>query len=105
MKTWLRLTLITLTVGGGFMGATVTLQAVFRFEFKNSQAMATALVFAVLYLFTLAAGLLLAHDPNRTKPLVIALALQLPTFTSPFIAYHFAPGLMLRFGVAQTGYF
>jgi hypothetical protein len=29
MKSWLRIILITMTVGGGFMGTAVTLQAIF----------------------------------------------------------------------------
>lgn len=91
MKTWLRLTLVTLTVGGGFLGFVYTLPM-----FSSTL---TALKFVeascslLLYSFVTVSGLIFVHDPDSTGPLFGALALQVPWVSSPVVLYHFSTGL------------
>ena len=47
----------------------------------------------VLYAFVAAAGLLFVYDPQRTRLLQAALAIQIPWISTPIIVYKFASGL------------
>lgn len=47
----------------------------------------------VLYAFVAAAGLLFVYDPQRTRLLQAALAIQIPWISTPIIVYKFAAGL------------
>ena len=100
MKTWLRLTLITVTVGGGFTGIAVTLQALFSPQ-AHPLAYFLILVCVGLYVFVTASGLIFVHDPQRTSPLIVALALQVPWVSSPLIAYKFAAGFHVTAGLVS----
>jgi len=92
MKPWLRLTLITMTVGGGFAGFAETLQYLF-----SSGASTLNLVMIVvsigMYVFVTASGLMFALDPRRTGPLVPALAAQILSISSSIFVYKFAAGI------------
>lgn len=90
MKTWLRLLLVLMTVGGGFTGVTVTSNL-----FNNSKeyVVAIALIFTILYAFVVAAGLLFVYDSHRTGPMLVAIGLQIPWVSLPVFEYHFAAGL------------
>jgi hypothetical protein len=105
MSTWLRLTLITLTVGGGFTGVVVSSQALFSPQVKGPALILMCSVFVTLYVFVLAAGLLLAHNPQRVMPVVAALALQIPVVSSPLVSYRFASGLVAAVGLGENGSF
>jgi hypothetical protein len=48
------------------------------------------MVFIGLYGLVTASGLIFVHDPKRTRPLVTAIALQIPWISSPIFVYHFA---------------
>ena len=98
MKLWIRLTLITMTVGGGFAGFAITLQSLFTTP--ASSTLVIMLVFIALYAFVTASGLLFVSDPARTGPLLTALAIQIPQFSSSVVAYRFAAGLEAAFGVS-----
>ncbi|MBI3476497.1 MAG: hypothetical protein HY010_12260 [Acidobacteria bacterium] len=104
MKTWLRLTLILITVGGGFTGAVLTLQSL-----PNSANHKFAfVVFAGLYVFVTVSGLAFVNDPQRTRPLLAAIAIQIPWITSPVIVYKFAAGVntvLSMSGPAHAGNF
>jgi phosphoglycerol transferase MdoB-like AlkP superfamily enzyme len=93
MKTWLRLTLITMTVGGGFAGIAVTLQALFNSPVASTLNLLAMIVFLGLYVFVTISGLIFVHDPKRTGPLMAALAIQIPSVSSSFIVYKFAVGV------------
>jgi hypothetical protein len=72
MKPWLRLTLITLTVGGGFTGVAFNVQAFQSGEITGAWTLASTL----LYGFVLISGLLLVYRPEVTLPVILALALR-----------------------------
>jgi hypothetical protein len=93
MKTWLRLLLVVLTVGGGFTGLTSTVNAFGAFEKYGLAAEVVGITFMVLYVFIVAAGLLFVHDSHCTRPMLVALALQIPWVSLPVFEYHFAAGL------------
>jgi hypothetical protein len=93
MKTWLRLLLVALTVGGGFTGLTYTLNAFGGFEKYGLAAELVGLAFMALYAFVIVAGLLFVHDLHCTRPLLVAIALQIPWVSLPVFEYHFAAGL------------
>lgn len=92
MKAWLRLTLITMTVGGGFAGFAGTLQSLFNSPGASTLKLVLIFIFACLYVFVTVSGLLFVNDPRRTGPLVAALALQVPWISSSLITYKFAAG-------------
>ncbi len=99
MKTWLRLTLITITVGGGFTGIVLTflsLQAPQNRDFPNLEVLAS---FFALYCYVIGSGLVFVCDPQRTRPIMMALAAQIPRISSPVIAYKFCAGFEAFFDV------
>jgi len=94
MKTWLRLTLITMTVGGGFTGAVLTFQSLLNSPKQSSFNLLLLAVFTAVYAYVTVAGLIFVHNPQRTRPLITALAIQIPWISSPMIVYKFAAGLL-----------
>ena len=90
MPSWLRMVLVTASVGGGFTGFVVILTAVGTPMPAASRIILVA--FAALYAFVVAAGLLFVHNPRRLMPLVVALALQVPSLSSPLVVYQFTAG-------------
>jgi len=99
MKNWLRLTLITLTVGGGFTGFSVTLQQLFNPQSQQPGYFVLLIVFLALYGFITASGLVFVQNPRRTGPLVVALAMQIPWVSSPLVAYRFTSGFHITIGL------
>lgn len=103
MKTWLRLTLVTMTVGGGFTAVVFTFRELESFFSSQSQKPVILLLLAVFLLLNAgvtASGLLFAHNPHRISPLIGALAIQVFSISSPLIAYRFAAGLGLVLSVS-----
>lgn len=92
MKTWLRLLLVTMTVGGGFSGITLSLEA-FHHPSGPTQLFLD-LLFLILFSFVTASGLIFVWNPNRTAPLIVALAIQIPWISCPVFEYHFSTGLL-----------
>ena len=88
MKTWLRLVLITMTTGGGFTGVVLTFQSLF-----HSEHWFVFLVFLFFYVFVTISGLWFVYDPRKTRPLIVALAIQIPWISTPLVVYKFAAGL------------
>ncbi len=106
MRAWLRLTLIAATVGGGFMGFVICLQAMIEAKNQPAAFYALMLAFSALYAFVTSSGLVFAHAPDRTRLLSFALAVQVPWVSSPLLAYRFAAGIMLSVGLfgGQPGF-
>jgi hypothetical protein len=99
MKPWLRLTLITLTVGGGFTGFVGTLPSLLR---HGSQQPVLFLMFAgflALYAFVAASGLLFIQNEKQILPLLIGFAVQVPWISSPVLAYQFTAGFNVSVGL------
>lgn len=98
MKPWLRLTLITMTVGGGFAGFAITFQTLQTGLTSHNQPILNLLlmgIFLVLNAGVTFSGLLFVYDPHRTSLLFAALAIQIPSISSSLIAYRFATGFEL----------
>jgi len=59
------------------------------------------LVFLALYVFVTVSGLLVVHNPQKTGPLLVAVAMQVPMFSSPLIAYKFASGFQITLAIVD----
>jgi hypothetical protein len=102
MKPWLRLTLITISVGGGFTGFALTFQALQSGLSSHTEPLLNLLIMGIFLLLNAgvaASGLLFVHDPECTRPLAASLAIQVPWISSPFLTYRFASGLELILSV------
>jgi hypothetical protein len=99
MNTWLRLTLITITVGGGFTGAAVSLQVLLGPQGRQISNFFLIGAFFFLFAFVTASGLMFVHNPEMKLPMVVALALQVPWVSSPFLAYKFAAGFQVSVAI------
>jgi hypothetical protein len=95
MKSWLRLTLITVTVGGGFTGVAITLQALLERQGQPPLYYVFMLAFLALFAFVTVSGLVFVHHPERTGPMIVTLALQIPWVSSPIITYKLAAGFQV----------
>ena len=95
MKPWLRLTLITVTVGGGFSGVAIALQSLLAAQNQPPVNYVLMLGFIALYAFVTTSGLVLVQDPKRIDLLIVALSLQVPWVSSPLIAYKFTAGFQV----------
>jgi|SRR5208283_4940343 len=103
MKTWLRLTLITITVGGGFTGVAITLQFLLNSEGQRGLNLSVAVVFLALYTYVTVCGLIFAQDAQQTRPLIAVLAIQIPWISSPLATYNFAAGFYAVVSVGSPG--
>jgi hypothetical protein len=101
MKTWFRWILLALTIGGGFTGLVVTVQAMFQSEGASFFQFLLFGGFAALYLFTVVSGLLFADNPKCTIPLMIVLILQIPWISSPILTYTFCAGFRITAGLVS----
>ena len=99
MKPWLRLVLVVTTVGGGFV-ATVAIIGVIQSRPKGLLAWLPIILFLALDVFVMASGLIFVQDPRKTRPLAVALGLQIPRISSYLLVYVFSTGLQLAFDVA-----
>ena len=98
MKPWLRLTLVVMTVGGGFAGFTYTFEHLQSGFSSHSEPLPNLILMGVFLLLNAGvtlSGLLFVYDSHRTNPLLAALAIQIPWVSSPLIAYRFATGFEL----------
>jgi len=95
MKPWLRLTLVTVTIGGGFTGVAITLQSLVSAQGQPPVYYVLMLAFFALYAFVTISGVVFVHDPSRIRLLIAAIALQIPWVSSPLIAYKFAAGFQI----------
>jgi hypothetical protein len=96
MRTWLRLTLVAITVGGGFPLVFGMYEAFRSDLIWNSPATVALLcIMAGVAIFVTVSGLLFVHDPRCIRPMQFAIALQIPWFSSPWFAYKMVYGLSL----------
>ena len=102
MKTWLRLTLITMTVGGGFAGVLLTLSSLFNSQSRGVTYLIFVVGFLAMFLFVMASGLLFVHDPRRVRPLLAALTMQTPWISTPLLVYKFAAEFHLAVSIGST---
>lgn len=91
MKTWLRLLLVTVTVGGGFGGVILALDLLYHLN--GWRQFMLSVIFFLCFLFVTVAGLIFVHNPKRTGLVLAALAMQIPWISSPVFVYQFATGL------------
>ncbi len=98
MNKWIRHILLALSIGGGFNGLVAAANAIVQFSNSLSSDF-VCVVFAALFLFVMASGLLFAENPTCTTPLIVALILQIPVIASPVVSYNFAAGFGVRCGL------
>jgi cytochrome b561 len=82
-------------VGGEFTGVAITLQLLCGPQAQRPANFILISGFLALFTFVTVSGLLFVHNPRRTRPLVVATAIQVPWFSSPFVAYKFAAGFQV----------
>ncbi len=99
MKPWLRLTLITVAVGGGFTGFAATLQQLLKPQNQQPAYFVLVFGFLSLYAFVTFSGLLLVLNERQTSPLLVAFALQIPWVSSPLLAFRFTAGFHVTVGL------
>jgi hypothetical protein len=99
MKTWLRLTVVAMTVGGGFTGFVVTLQTLLHPHNQKFPSLLSMIVFLVLYGYVTVSGLIIVENSSRTAPVLAAVALQVPSISSTVVTYIFNSGLSLFVGI------
>lgn len=105
MRTWLRLTLVVLTVGGGFCGLMV-LSDPRTLGIASGSPLVLDAIYAALaafHLFVLISGLLLVCNPKWRWPVVIALAVQVPVFFSSSLTFQMADGAYAAIGLTDPG--
>ena len=93
LRTLLRVALITMTVGGGFKGVILTVQLLASSDSSAVVQRVLVVMFLALYGFVAACGLWFACDRRRVRPLLAALAIQIPWVSTPLVVYKFAAGL------------
>src|ERR1700676_2445329 len=105
MKTWLRLTLVTMCVGGGFTGFAITLQSLLSSRTSPPFSLLLFAVSLALFASVTGSGLIFVCNPLRIRPIVAALAVQIPWVSSPLIVYKFAAGFhaVVGIGIADGG--
>ena len=99
MHVLLRLVFVTLTVGGGYAGFVATLPLLFHERASRVSYLLFVITFLCLYTFVVISGLFLVYDPKCKLPLLIAFALQIPSISSPIIAYSFTAGFYVTIAV------
>jgi len=86
MKAWLRLTLVTMSVGGGFTGFVGNFLIPSSY-YHNPRILLPLFVFAPLYAFITISGLMFVLHPDRTRLLMVAISLQILWISSPLFVY------------------
>ncbi|HEX8323680.1 MAG TPA: hypothetical protein VF595_07170 [Tepidisphaeraceae bacterium] len=107
MPNWVRLALVTLSIGGGFMGMTLTAGILFRHGTEPVAELLIGLIFLALYGLLILSGLILVQNRQNLKPLAAAFLLQVPVISSPAMTYRFSGGIYtpLLFGVNGVKWF
>ncbi len=104
MNTWIRLLLVTMTVGGGFTGVILVTQLLLSPQSQNTGNLIIMLIFVLLYLFILISGLIFVQNPDRTALLFVSLAIQIPVIHSPLISYQLTSGFSFIPGITSNGF-
>lgn len=99
MTTWLRMVLVLILVGGGFMGFSITSVAIVGGQTEGVSAKAVMAFLAAIYIFIVWAGLEFVQDPNRRILLYAALGLQTVWCSTPLLTYQLWGGANLNLGL------
>jgi hypothetical protein len=83
---------IILTIGGGFLGFVLTLQALLGAQDPKPIFYAIMAVFLVLYAYGIYTGMRIADGKSGTYHLIVFYGLQVPWISTPLIAYRFTSG-------------
>jgi hypothetical protein len=93
VRAWVRFVLTAVTVLGGMHGIALPLRALFS---PSSQGFVAAVLFGAMliaYTYVTVAGVIFWRQPNRRRPLIWALAIQIPWISLPGFVYKFSAGL------------
>lgn len=90
MKTWLRLLLVVSTVGGGFTGFSLMAGSFNSFMEHGLATELVGLTLMTLFAFVTITGLLFVYDSRCVRPMLAAIALQIPWMSLPVFEYHFS---------------
>jgi hypothetical protein len=101
MEPWLRVVLILLTVGGGFSGIVTAANALLG-PVIGWESGALAVIFLTLFVFVTATGIFFTLDQKRLRPLLIALAIQIPWLSTPRFVYKFATGFYAALNIGDA---
>jgi len=101
MRTWLRFTLIGTTIVGGLWGIGVTLRDLFSSE-RGFGASVVSGCILLGFVYVTTAGLLFWRDPKQVRPLIWALAIQIPWISMPGLAYKFEAGWYWSIALVAT---
>jgi hypothetical protein len=102
MKSWLRLTVVTCTVGGGFTLLSLASYGLLHLGTNPGTAIVLNWWFAVvLSVFIVISGLALVHDPCRSRLAEVAVALQIPYFCSPLLGWTLISGVGLSTAISS----
>jgi hypothetical protein len=104
MNIWFRRLLVILTVGGGFLGMVMTVNALFASKDTPVLGYAMLGLFVALYGYGIVAGLRLSEDANHYGHVLFFYALQVPFFSSPIILYRFGGGLQVTVWVVGLNF-
>ncbi|MFA0810224.1 hypothetical protein [Microbulbifer epialgicus] len=103
MQNIIRFTLLTASIGGGFMGSAITLN---YFLDSNRLALGGAIANGLAltaFLYTLYAGLQFSKSAVNTKQLYRAFLLQIPWLSSPILTYKVGAGFFLYLMYSSQG--
>lgn len=102
MKTWLRVTVLLVTIPGGVFGFVVTLRAILAGNIRGIAAVSLVVCVLLAFAFVTLAGILYWRDPKESTPLMWALAIQIPWVSLPGIVYKFVVGAYGFVGLVVT---
>lgn len=94
MRNWLRLLIVLPSVLGGAYGVLLASHGVYR-SYGHIRTESVYFAFLAICIFIIGSSLLYVHDPRRVKPILIALALQIPSVSLRAFEYKLAAGLNL----------
>src|SRR5260370_343263 len=92
MNIWFRRFLVVLTIGGGFLGVVILVDALFAAKNTPLSGYVMIPLFIALYIYGIFAGIRLSEDAFHYGHVLFFYALQVPFFSSPILVYRFACG-------------
>lgn len=103
MRRILESVLLIMMIGGGFSGAYAVLMKLIQGGFPSWESYLVFVVSFLLYVYILVAGLIFAHNKANTKHLKLALLVQVPWLSTPFLYYQFSAGANFGTRVYESG--
>jgi hypothetical protein len=93
-----RFTLLVVTVLGGLQGVVISLKGLVSASSQGFGKYLLVSILLVVYAYVTTAGVIFWKDPNETRPLKWALAIQIPWISLPGFVYKFVAGLHVFIG-------